>query len=42
VTYHWLPFIGNSIGLGSTTITGRADMRLEALPTNYTADAGPC
>jgi Flp pilus assembly protein TadG len=42
VTYHWLPFIGNSIGVGSTTITGRADMRLEALPTNYTADAGPC
>jgi Flp pilus assembly protein TadG len=42
VTYHWLPFIGNSIGLGSTTITGRADMRLEAVPTNYTADSVPC
>ena len=42
VTYNWMPFIGNRLGIGSTTIVGRADMRLEALPTNYTADAGPC
>ena len=41
VTYHWLPLIGDRIGVGSTTITGRADMRLEALPTNYAA-SGPC
>lgn len=42
VTYNWMPLIGDRTGIGSTTIVGRADMRLEALPTNYTADAGPC
>ena len=42
VTYHWMPLIGDRIGIGSTTIIGRAHMRLEAVPTNYTADAGPC
>ena len=41
VTYNWMPFIGNRIGIASTTIVGRADMRLEAIPTNYAAD-GPC
>jgi len=42
VTYNWMPLLGDRTGIGSTTIVGRADMRLEALPTNYTADAGPC
>jgi Flp pilus assembly protein TadG len=41
VTYHWLPLISGRTGIGTTTITGRADMRLEALPTNYAAN-GPC
>jgi hypothetical protein len=41
VTYNWMPFIGNRIGIASTTIVGRADMRLEAIPTNYAA-TGPC
>jgi len=41
-TYHWMPLIGTRTGIGTSTIVGRADMRLEALPTNYTADAGPC
>jgi Flp pilus assembly protein TadG len=42
VTYNWMPLLGSRTGIGSTTIVGRADMRLEALPTNYAADAGPC
>jgi Flp pilus assembly protein TadG len=38
VTYNWLPFIAGRIGgVGGTTITGQATMRLEALPTNYAA-----
>jgi Flp pilus assembly protein TadG len=41
VTYHWLPFIGARTGIGSSTISGSAHMRLEALPTNYSAN-GPC
>jgi Flp pilus assembly protein TadG len=42
VRYNWMPLIGDRLGIGSVTITGRADMRLEAVPTNYTADLGPC
>jgi Flp pilus assembly protein TadG len=37
VTYHWLPFLGEHIGVLSTTVTGSSVMRLEALPTNYSA-----
>jgi hypothetical protein len=36
-TYNWLPLLGNRIGIASTTITGSATMRLEAIPTNYGA-----
>jgi Flp pilus assembly protein TadG len=36
-TYNWLPIIGNHIGVVQTTITGSSQMRLEAVPTNYSA-----
>jgi Flp pilus assembly protein TadG len=36
-TYNWLPIIGNRIGVTQTTITGSSHMRLEAVPTNYSA-----
>jgi Flp pilus assembly protein TadG len=44
-TYNWLPFLGNRIGIAQTTVAGSATMRLEALPTNYSAGdggTGPC
>ena len=34
-TYNWLPVIG--LDVAETTITGSSHMRLEALPTNYSA-----
>jgi Flp pilus assembly protein TadG len=34
-TYNWLPFLSDRIGVASTTISGSATMRLEAVPTNY-------
>jgi Flp pilus assembly protein TadG len=37
VTYHWLPFISNRIDVLATTVTGSSTMRLEAVPTNYSA-----
>jgi Flp pilus assembly protein TadG len=37
VTFHWLPFISNHIGVLATTVTGSSTMRLEAVPTNYSA-----
>jgi Flp pilus assembly protein TadG len=37
VTYHWLPFLGDRIGILATTVTGSSTMRLEANPTNYIA-----
>jgi Flp pilus assembly pilin Flp len=37
VTFHWLPFISNRIGVLATTVTGSSTMRLEAVPTNYAA-----
>jgi Flp pilus assembly protein TadG len=37
VTYNWLPFVGNSISAGNVTVVGDATMRLEAVPTNYSA-----
>lgn len=36
-TYHWIPFIGDRIGIAQVSITGSATMRLEARPTNYAA-----
>jgi Flp pilus assembly protein TadG len=36
-TYNWLPIIGNRIGVVQTTIAGSSHMRLEAVPTNYSA-----
>jgi Flp pilus assembly protein TadG len=36
-TYNWLPIISNRIGVTETTITGSSHMRLEAVPTNYSA-----
>ena len=41
VTYNWLPFLGNHIGFAQTTIATTARMRLEAAPTNYSAN-GTC
>jgi Flp pilus assembly protein TadG len=41
--YNWIPFLSSPKGGGLTlpsTITGTATMRLEALPTNYTAGGG--
>jgi Flp pilus assembly protein TadG len=35
--YNWLPFIGGRLGSALVTLTGSATMRLEALPTNYSA-----
>ena len=36
-TYNWLPIVSNRIGVTQTTITGSSHMRLEAVPTNYSA-----
>lgn len=35
--YHWLPFIADKLPGTNVTISGTATMRLEALPTNYSA-----
>jgi Flp pilus assembly protein TadG len=35
--YDWLPFIAEKLSGTSVTITGSATMRMEALPTNYSA-----
>ena len=37
VQYNWLPFLSDTLGSPSVTVTGSATMRLEALPTNYAA-----
>ncbi len=42
VEYHWLPFLTQYLGdaaedITTTTVTASATMRLEAVPTNYTA-----
>jgi hypothetical protein len=37
VKYHWLPFISDHISTLATTVTGSSTMRLEAVPTNYSA-----
>jgi hypothetical protein len=33
VDYNWLPFIGDEIGVASTTLSASATMRLEANST---------
>lgn len=33
--FHWMPFIGEKIGVGVTTITGSATMRMEQAPSEY-------
>lgn len=39
--YTWIPFVASKASLSpSTTITGTATMRLEALPTSYSAGSG--
>jgi Flp pilus assembly protein TadG len=39
LTYNWMPFVSNTLGVGSSTITATSTMRQEALPSNYTADS---
>jgi Flp pilus assembly protein TadG len=36
-TYNWLPFLSDRLSAASTTISGSATMRLEAIPTAYSA-----
>ena len=38
-TYHWLSFLSSQINLASSPVKGSATMRLEQVPTNYTATA---
>jgi hypothetical protein len=35
--YDWLPIISNKIASAHTMVSGSATMRMEALPTNYSA-----
>lgn len=35
VDYNWMPLIGDAVGVGSTTLTGSATMRLEQVPSEY-------
>lgn len=37
VDFNWLPFIGDAIGVATSTLTGSATMRLEQLPSEYSA-----
>jgi Flp pilus assembly protein TadG len=37
VNYNWLPFIGNQTGVAQASLTASSTMRLEALPSNYSA-----
>jgi Flp pilus assembly protein TadG len=36
-SYNWLPFLGDRIGITSTSISASATMRLEAVPSVYSA-----
>jgi Flp pilus assembly protein TadG len=40
--YNWLPLIGSAVGAATTTLTGKAVMRLEQKPTNFTLDSTAC
>jgi hypothetical protein len=35
VDFNWMPFLGEQIGVATTTLTGSATMRLEQLPSEY-------
>jgi Flp pilus assembly protein TadG len=35
VNYSWIPLLGEAIGVGDTTLTGSATMRLEQEPSEY-------
>lgn len=35
--FTWMPFIGNAIGVTTTTLTGSATMRIERAPSHYTS-----
>ena len=35
VEFNWMPFIGDRIGLTTTTLSGAATMRLERAPSEY-------
>jgi Flp pilus assembly protein TadG len=37
VNFSWLPYIGTAVGSASSTMTGKALMRLEQPPTNFGA-----
>jgi Flp pilus assembly protein TadG len=36
-SYNWLPFLGDQVGITSTSISASATMRLEAVPSVYSA-----
>lgn len=36
-TYNWIPIVGNNLSAGNVTISSSATMRLEAIPTVYSA-----
>lgn len=36
-SYNWLPFLGDRVGVTSTSISASATMRLEAVPSVYSA-----
>ena len=37
VNFDWLPYIGTAVGSASSTMTGKALMRLEQPPSNFGA-----
>jgi hypothetical protein len=41
VNYQWLKYVTARLSIGATTIRGKATMRLEGTPTNYTAGCYP-
>ena len=41
VNYQWLKYVSAKLSIGSTTIRGKATMRMEGTPTNYAAGCYP-
>ena len=41
VDYQWLKYVSAKLSIGSTTIRGKATMRMEGTPTNYGAGCYP-
>ena len=41
VNYRWLKYVSTKLNLGTTTIRGKAAMRLEGSPTNFAAGCYP-